>query len=71
MFCDNSPLIFGQSNFFERIGLSTCAINWIELVMIACTVGMVILIFFHVANHFSRWVEWFYLKMRTRQQSGD
>ena len=71
MLCDNSHLILGQSNFFERVGIPNCAISWIEIAMIACTVGMVLLIFFQVASHFSRWVEWFYLKMRTRQQSSD
>jgi hypothetical protein len=39
--------------------------------MIACTIGMVLLVFFHLASHFSRWVEWFYLKVRTRRQSSD
>ena len=71
MLCDNSHLILGQSNFFERVGFPNCAISWIEIAMIACTVGMALLIFFRVASHFSLWVEWFYLKMRTRQQSGD
>ncbi len=71
MLCDNSYLILGQSNFFERLGMSNCAISWIEIAMVACTIGMVILVFFHVANHFSRWVEWFYLKVRTRQRPGD
>jgi hypothetical protein len=71
MLCDDSHLILGQSNLFERVGIPNCAISWIEVAMIACTVGMVILVFYHVANHCSRWVEWFYLKMRTRQQSSD
>ena len=71
MLCDDSHLILGQANFFERVGIHNCAISWIEIGMIACSVGMVILIFFHIANHFSKWVEWLYLKMSTKQQSSD
>lgn len=71
MLCNDSHLILGQSNFFEHVGIPNCAISWIEIAMIASTVGMMILIFFHIANHFSRWVEWFYLKMRTKQKSSD
>jgi hypothetical protein len=71
MSCDDSHLILGQLNVFERAGMPNCVVSWIEIAMVVCTVGMVILVFFHVANHFSRWVEWFYLKMRTRQQSND
>jgi hypothetical protein len=57
--------IFGADNYFSRVGLSPCAVSWLESLMIFCTVVIFLEIFVVLAYFMSRWIEWLYLKIRT------
>lgn len=66
MLCNFKTLsIFGAKNLFARMGYSDCAVMWIELLMIACTFAIVIILIVLAANRMSLWVEWIYLKSST------
>lgn len=70
MICSNSePWIFGAESLFVRLGYSACTVSWIEFVMVACTVGVIIMIAGTIAYTIARRVEWVYLKMRTRNST--
>lgn len=70
MLCNFKTLsIFGENNLFARMGYSDCAVMWIELLMIACTFAIVIILIVMAANRMSIWIEWFYLKFSTKRAS--
>jgi len=66
MFCSNPQLwIFGVDNLFARLGLSPCAVSWLETLMFVCTVLIFLEIFVVLAYFMSSWIVWGYLKIRT------
>ena len=68
MLCNSpKPFLLGIDNLFSQLGFTDCAVRWMELVMVACTVAALLFVAMLAAYQVSRWVEWLYLKFLTRR----